>query len=442
MRVSLPVRRELGRRRNRPPLRSAALFASGLLVGACLVRLPLARATDVDAAYRALRIFSQVLAYVQESYVDPVEDEELIYGAIQGMLRDLDPHTTFLRPGEYQKLREDTAGEFGGLGIELEEEGASVRVTRVHEGGPAERAGLLANDQIVSVDGEPARQMSFSSLVKRVRGLPGTRVVLGVHREGWSAPHEIPLIRRQVRIPSVEGELLPGDVAHVRIRSFQERTDEELARVLEALRGPTEARRRRPFAGLVLDLRDNPGGLLEEGVKVADRFLRAGKIVRTAGRDPRHIEEHRAHPEDTEPDYPMTVLVNEGSASASEIVAGALQDHARARVVGTRTYGKGSVQTLYGLDNGAGLKLTIARYYTPSGRSIQDTGILPDIVQSAAVDAVEAGPPGTMPPGTLPASGDAGDLPLQAAIDALHRGPVARPTAAPARAHRTPAGGQ
>jgi carboxyl-terminal processing protease len=260
--------------------------------------------------------------------------------------------------------------------------------------------------------------------VHLLRGVPGTRVVLSIARQGWDKPRDVPLIRRQVRVPSVEHDELAPGVGYVRIRSFQERTDQELAAALADLKKRARARGRPSLDGLVLDLRDNPGGLLDEGVKVADRFIEKGVIVSTEGRNPRSAEKELAHPDGTEDPYPIAALVNQGTASASEIVAGAQQDHGRAVVVGTRSYGKGSVQTLFGLDDGSGLKLTIARYFTPSGRSIQDKGVQPDVavedgLPDGAVDLVSA----------LTARGSArlaADRQLKAAFDAVQAKPSGR----------------
>ncbi len=350
---------------------------------------------DADVAYKKLRVFSQVLTYVQQSYVDEVDPQELLYDAINGMLAHLDPHTTFLRPAEYEKLREDTAGEFGGLGIDVgvvgEGNDAVVVVEDVHKDGPGAHAGLKVGDLILGVDGEDTRGAPLPHAVRLMRGVPGTRVVLTLSRAAWSKPRDVPLVRRQVRVASVDVDSFEaplgaqtGFIGYASISSFQERTDQELGQALADLKRQAKEKNQ-TFAGLILDLRDDPGGLLDEGVKVADRFLVAGTIVTTEGRSHPSsgraaVERETAHEDGTEPDYPVAVLVNGDTASASEIVAGALQDHKRAVIVGERSFGKGSVQTLFGLDDGAGLKLTIARYFTPSGRSIQDKGVVPDVV--------------------------------------------------------------
>lgn len=410
--------------------RGGLSFTAGLVCGLVLAAGAgvASAAGDVDGTYKKLRVFSQVLTYVQQNYVDELDGDDLIYDAVNGMLSGLDPHTTFMRPAEYEKLREDTAGEFGGLGIEVGAApvpgGEVIEVQVVHADSPGAHAGLKPGDKVLAVDGERMKGKPLEASVRLMRGVPGTRVVLLVERKGWESPREIPLVRRQVRVPSVEGEDLGDGVAYVRIRAFQERTDQELAQVLAEARKRARAQGRQVPAGLVLDLRDNPGGLLDEGVRVADRFLPSGLIVTTQGRSPRNSERELARPEGTEPDYPVVVLVNDGTASASEIVAGALQDHKRAVVVGTRTFGKGSVQTLFGLDDGAGLKLTIARYYTPSGRSIQDVGIQPDL-PVAALERVPAGLRG--------AERARSDPQVAAAVDTISRWPAAKNLARGAR---------
>lgn len=405
------------------PTRSVTTFVAGLLCGLVLAAgAGVASAGgDIDGTYKKLRVFSQVLTYVQQNYVDELDGDELVYDAVTGMLSGLDPHTTFMRPAEYEKLREDTAGEFGGLGIEVgaakAEGGEVLEVEVVHADSPGAHAGLKAGDRVLAVDGEVIRGKPLEASVRLMRGVPGTRVVLTVERKGWERPRDIPLVRRQVRVPSVDGEDLGGGVAYVRIRAFQERTDQELAHALAEAKKRARAQGRDLPAGLVLDLRDNPGGLLDEGVRVADRFLDDGLIVTTQGRNPRNTEREAARPEGTEPEYPVVLLVNDGTASASEIVAGALQDHKRALVVGSRSFGKGSVQTLFGLDDGAGLKLTIARYFTPSGRSIQDVGIQPDLPVRAADD---------LPAGLKGADRVRLDPQVAAAVEALARGPAGK----------------
>lgn len=373
------------------------VFISGFACGS-VYQSRAAWATDVDATYQKLRIFSQVLSYIQEQYVDEIAPEDLVYQAVTGMMSMLDPHSVFMRPAEYEKLRQDTTGEFGGLGLELTQEGVGLFIETVFPRQPADNAGLKAGDEILRIDDTEASSLSVDKAAAMLRGLPGTRVTVQIRRSAWPAPRDVLLIRKQLQIPSVDFHLVdaasiykntdtrgignsnsidgkrPQKVGYARIRSFQDRTDQELGQALAQMQ--KEAGQ---LDGLLLDLRDNPGGLLDEGVKVADRFLQSGVIVTTAGRNGRNSERNEARRDGTEPTYPVVLLVNGGSASASEIVAGAMQDYARAPIVGTRTYGKGSVQTLFGLDDGAGLKLTVARYFTPKGRSIHGKGIVPDV---------------------------------------------------------------
>lgn len=329
------------------------------------------------SSYRQLELFARVLSYVQNNYVERVDDQKLIYGAIKGMLDTLDPHTVFMPPEVFKEMKIDTSGEFGGVGIEIARKGNSVVVVAPVEDTPAARAGIRSGDVILKIDGESTQGMDAAQATQKMRGPAGKRVTLTLMREGFSAPQEITVLRDHIRIVSVDGDLY-GGMAYVRVKNFQERTDFYLHRELDRLRtlnGGQELR------GLVLDLRNNPGGLLDQAVAVSDRFLPGGLvIVKTQGRNAQSVTVDKSHDRDTEKPYPMVVLVNAGSASASEIVAGALQDHQRAMVMGTQTFGKGSVQTVIELEDGSGLKLTIARYYTPKGRSIQERGITPDRV--------------------------------------------------------------
>ncbi len=345
-----------------------------LLALACLAPLP-ARPGTVDTTYEKLDVFAQVLQYIQNSYVEDVDPQKLVYGAIRGMLRTLDPHSAFMAPEEFKSMQEDTAGHFGGVGIEVELRDDELVVVSPIDDTPAQRAGMLAGDRIVKIDGASVEGMDSTEAMRRIKGVPGTKVVLSVERPDFEAPRDFVLIRERIRLNSVDSSMpLPG-YGLVRIRVFSERTDRYLAEALQALRKQAGG----PLRGLVLDLRNNPGGLLDQAVRVVDRFVEEGLIVETLGRT-RRGEKEFAHRQGTEPDYPMVCLVNGGSASASEIVAGALQDHGRALLMGVRTFGKGSVQTVVGLKDGSGLKLTIARYYTPLHRSIQELGIQPDVV--------------------------------------------------------------
>jgi carboxyl-terminal processing protease len=324
-----------------------------------------------------LDTFARVLSLVENNYVEQIDEKKLIYGAAKGMVRTLDPHSAFLSPDEFADLRADTDGEFGGVGLQIDEKDGALEVVEVLPDTPAARAGLRAGDRIVAIDGEPTEDQDGEELVARLRGRPGTKVTVDVERAGeggWKGAKGFTITREIIRVKAVEAMVLAPGIGYVRIKQFQERTDQEVAEALGALEKEMGS-----IQGLVLDLRGNPGGLLDQSVRVADLFLEGGVIVTTRGRGGKRLEEESARQAGTWSGFPMVVLVNGGSASASEIVAGALQDHQRAMVVGTRTYGKGSVQSIIPLDDGSGLKLTVARYYTPSGRSIQEKGIAPDL---------------------------------------------------------------
>ncbi|MFN0061945.1 MAG: S41 family peptidase [Myxococcaceae bacterium] len=327
-----------------------------------------------NGTYPQLELFARVLSYVQNNYVQSVEDRQLVYGAIKGMVQTLDPHTVFMTPEEFREMKEDTTGEFTGLGMELGMKEGVLTIISPMDDTPAARAGVKPGDHLVKIDGEPTQGIDLPAAVMRLRGPVGRKVRLTLMREGFTGPLELVLVRDHIPIVSVEGAL-HGGLGYVRIKSFQERTDAALRKELERLRKLNG----RELDGLVLDLRNNPGGLLDQAVAVSDRFLPGNlNIVSTQGRLNKRTSEEKSRDRDTEPTYPMVVLVNAGSASASEIVAGALQDHERAVVLGSQTFGKGSVQTVIELEDGSGLKLTIARYYTPKGRSIQELGISPD----------------------------------------------------------------
>jgi carboxyl-terminal processing protease len=332
--------------------------------------------------YRPLDVFSDVLAHVENSYVEDVDEKELVYGAIDGMMARLDPHSMFMRPDLYRQMRDDTTGEFDGLGLELTvQDGELTVITPVVES-PGERAGIRPGDRILSIDGAATKEMTLSEATRRLKGAAGTRITLEIMRAGFSAPQKLVLVRDRIRTQAVDMRVVDPArrYVYVRIRTFQERTDRALVKALDDARAQLGGQIR----GLVLDLRNNPGGLLDQAVRVSDVFLSSGIIVTTAGRNRRNVETERAHEKDTEPSYPVIVLVNKGTASASEIVAGALQDQRRAVIMGTTTFGKGSVQTIIELEDGSGLKLTVARYYTPKNRSIQERGIVPDVVVADA----------------------------------------------------------
>ena len=323
-----------------------------------------------------LRTFTEVFARIKNDYVEPVEDKALLENAIRGMLTGLDPHSSYLIPDDYQELQAGTSGEFGGLGIEVGMEDGFVKVIAPIDDTPAQRAGVEAGDLVIRLDDTPVKGMSLSDAVKVMRGAPGTDIVLTIVREGMDRPIRITITRDVIRVTSVRSRTLEPGYGYVRISQFQLRTGESLREAVGELR---ENAGDEDLKGLVLDLRNNPGGVLNAAVSVSDAFLDKGTIVYTEGRMDDAKLTFSAKGSDILDGIPLVVLVNAGSASASEIVAGALQDHRRAVIMGEKTFGKGSVQTILPLGNGSALKLTTARYYTPSGISIQARGIVPDI---------------------------------------------------------------
>ncbi len=337
-----------------------------------------AEATPTRASpYANLAIFARALAHIEASHVEPPDQDRLIYGAIEGMVGTLDPHSTFLDPSEYRILTSDTEGQFGGIGVAIDVRDGWLTVHGVTEGSPAERAALQPGDRFLTIDGWAARDMPLSQAVRRMRGDPGTDVRVRIRRVDVEDAIEVTLTREVISVEAVEARVLPDRVVYVRIRSFQGTTTEELRAALD--RAAEETRAAGGITGVLLDLRGNPGGLLDEAVRVSDEFLEEGVIVSTRGRDGALLDEARARRAGTRPAWPMVVVVDHFSASAAEIVAGALQDHHRATIVGARTWGKGSVQNIIELPDGSAVKLTVARYYTPDGTSIQAHGIEPDV---------------------------------------------------------------
>ena len=322
-----------------------------------------------------LRTFTDVYVRIKNDYVEPVTDKKLLEEAIRGMLSGLDPHSAYLDPEEFKELQIGTTGEFGGLGIEVGMEDGFVKVIAPIDDTPAQRAGIKAGDLIVRIDDKPVKGMTLNEAVKLMRGKKGKPITLTIVREGEEKPLKITIVRDIIRVKSVKSRLLGDGFGYVRITSFQSKTTANLIDAIERLTRENKG----ALKGLVLDLRNNPGGVLTSAVGVSDAFLDKGLIVYTEGRVPDSKLRYEATRGDILKGRPMVVLVNGGSASASEIVSGALQDHRRALILGTKTFGKGSVQTILPLKNGAAIKLTTARYYTPSGRSIQAEGIEPDI---------------------------------------------------------------
>jgi len=324
--------------------------------------------------YRMLGLFGDVLNTVENQYVAEVDDTKLIQAAIDGMLTSLDPHSGYLDPESFSDMRDQTRGEYGGLGIEVTSEDGVVKVMAPMDGTPASRAGIKAGDYITAVNGESVLGLSVNEAVKQMRGRPGEAVTLTIAREK-SEPMDIKLVREVIK-PKAASAKLEGDYGVIRIASFNEKTTDETEAAFAELKSKNPA-----LKGLIIDLRDNPGGLLDQAVGVADLFLEGGEIVSQRGRDPRDVERYNARSGDITGGLPIVVLINSGSASAAEIVAGALQDRKRAELVGLTSFGKGSVQTVIPLRGGidGALKLTTAKYFTPSGRSIQKTGIEPDL---------------------------------------------------------------
>ncbi|MEZ5511791.1 MAG: S41 family peptidase [Gammaproteobacteria bacterium] len=333
-----------------------------------------------------LRTFADVFDRIKQAYVEEVDDKTLLENAIKGMLTELDPHSAYLEPEAYQDLQISTTGEFGGLGIEVGMEDGFVKVITPIDDTPAQKAGVMAGDLIIKLDETPVKGLSLSDAVKLMRGKPGSIINLTIIRTGVDKPLEIPVTRAVIQVQSVKYRMLDKDYGYIRLSQFQVHTGADMIKALNKLKKTNE----RQLKGLVLDLRNNPGGVLQAAVDVSDAFLDDGLVVYTKGRLPDTDMQFSASPGDLLDGVPIIVLINGGSASASEIVAGALQDHQRAVIMGTTSFGKGSVQTVLPLHNNRALKLTTARYYTPNGRSIQAEGIVPDIeVENAQLKTVE-----------------------------------------------------
>lgn len=324
--------------------------------------------------YLNLQIFAKVLNIVQKYYVEPVDMEKLIYGGIKGMLNELDPHTNFLPPNVYKEFQEETSGEFGGLGIEIAVENGILTIISPIEDTPAWKAGILAGDKIVAIDGTTTKAMNLVEAAQLMKGKNGDAIVLSIIRESLEEPKDFKIVRGKIKIKSVKMYELQDQYVYVRLTSFIENSYKDLKKLLKKYKS-----KNKEIKGIVLDLRRNPGGLLDQAVSISDLFLDEGVIVSTVGRDTKNKEVLKAKKGNDYTDIPMVVLINEYSASASEIVAGALKDNKRALIMGKRSFGKGSVQSVVKMDDGSALKLTVARYYTPSGISIQAEGITPDV---------------------------------------------------------------
>src|SRR5271163_73627 len=361
-------------KRNRSPFLVAGVCAVAILVLVAEIAVRRADALP-DDTYKELATFANVLAIVQKNYVEPVTTKQLINGAITGMLASLDPHSAYLTPDLYRDLEVETRGSFGGLGLEVTVKDDLLTVVSPIEDTPAYKAGVKAGDQIVKINDDFTKGMTLTDAVKRMRGPQGSKIHLTIHRKGVPELFTVTVTREVIKIKSVKAKDLRHGYDYVRISSFEEGTGDDLQKALDKF----HAEHNGQIKGLVLDLRDNPGGLLNQAVQVGDEFLDGGLIVYTQGRQESQQQKYFSHHKKDFVDYPMVVLVNGGSASASEIVAGALQDQKRAVILGTQTFGKGSVQTILPLDDHSALRLTTARYYTPTGRSIQAVGITPDV---------------------------------------------------------------
>lgn len=331
---------------------------------------------DNDDVYKGLSNFTRVLDLIQRNYVENVDGEELTNKAIQGMLQSLDPYSAYLSPERYRDLEIGTSGEFVGVGMEVTTKNGYLNVITPIEGGPAEKAGIKPKDLIIEIEGQSTKGMVVQEAVNLLRGPKGSSVNVTVEREGVSQPIKITLVRDKITVKSVKYRMLDNQVGYIKLSQFQENSSQELRSALSAL----EVQNGRKLKGVVLDLRNNPGGLLGEAIEIVDEFLDQGLIVSVRGRTGAQAREYFARKDGDFQEYPIVVLVNEGSASASEVVAEALQDSKRATILGTNTFGKGSVQTIIRLEDGSGLKLTTAKFYAPSGRSISEVGVTPDVI--------------------------------------------------------------
>ncbi|MCK5539739.1 MAG: S41 family peptidase [Deltaproteobacteria bacterium] len=349
----------------------------GVLQGDSRAREEAQSLDDAKSPYEYIKLFTDTMSLVQKNYVEEVEIKKLVYGSIKGMLSDLDPHSSFMPPDMFKEMQVETTGSFGGLGIEITIRDGVLTVVSPIEDTPAFRAGVEAGDRIIKINGELSKDMTLMEAVKKMRGPKDTEITISIMRQGLNALLDIKIIRDIIKVVSVKSKMLTDDIAYIRLTQFQSRTYTDLNRKMK------ELKEKHTITSLVLDMRNNPGGLLQQAVKVSDYFLKSGLIVYTDGRISKQNMRYQAYDDGTEGDYPIVVLLNGGSASASEIVAGALQDHKRALVMGTPSFGKGSVQTIIPLEDGSAVRLTTSLYYTPSGRSIQAKGIEPDVLVEA-----------------------------------------------------------
>lgn len=366
-------------------MRKVSLVLFGAVIGATAAGMAtqpktffgtVAEAAGASDTYRQLNLFGDVFERVRADYVEKPEDSKLVEGAISGMLAGLDPHSSYMDAKAFKEMRTNTDGEFGGLGIRVQMFEKLIRVEGAIDDTPAQKAGIRAKDIITQIDGQQVEGLTLEQAVEKMRGAVGTPITLTITREGVEKPVEVKLVRDKIKLDSVKWEVQSDDIGYIRISQFNAQTFESMNKGLEAITDKVPADK---LKGYVIDLRNNPGGMLDQAIAVSDAFLERGEIVTTRGRNPEESQRYNARPGDLAKGKPVIVLVNGGSASASEIVAGALQDHKRATVLGTRSFGKGSVQTIIPLGGNGAIRLTTARYYTPSGKSIQAKGISPDI---------------------------------------------------------------
>ncbi len=359
-----------------PYVKSAGLMVAGAMLGAVAIQgLTLANAATNSETYKLLNLFGDVFDRVRADYVEPPDEKKMIESAINGMLTSLDPHSSYMNASQFEDMSVQTRGEFGGLGIEVTMENGVVKVVSPFDGTPAAKAGILTNDLIVKIDGTDVQGITLNEAVDKMRGAVGTPIVLTIAREGKDA-FEVKLVRDVIKIESVRSSVETDDIGYIRITSFTEQTEPGIEKALTELTAKIGDKNK----GFIIDLRNNPGGLLNGAIAVSDAFLERGEVVSTRGRNADETQRFNAQKGDLAKGKKIVLLINGGSASASEIVAGALQDHQRATIIGTRSFGKGSVQTIIPLGNEGAMRLTTQRYYTPSGRSIQAKGIDADIV--------------------------------------------------------------
>lgn len=344
-----------------------------LSINLTIILFPYIAHSISEEGYRQLHTFAEVLRQVEEEYVEAVDEKKLLNGAIRGMLMTLDPHTIYMPPEVYKELKVEATGRFGGVGVEVAIQKSYLVVVAPVEGSPADKANIRAGDKIVKINGETTKGVNLGEAVSLMRGTVGSRITLTIVREGVQHPFDVHLVRRVIKVPSVVVEPIGDGYLYARIGTFQERTSADFKRLLRKYSSEN------PVKGLIIDLRNNPGGLLSQAIEVGNMFISHGVIVSTRSRD-KEISKYEAVGEGTEPNYPIVLLVNGGSASASEILAGALKDYNKAILIGTQTFGKGSVQSVFEMDDGSALKITVAKYYTPSGQSIQNFGITPSVV--------------------------------------------------------------